>query len=223
MLQSGLLLTQKAAIATLLKSKGIDSTAFDLTDTKDEFRLAHRETGYYLRITYHQDVWNYKLECSPGTGTVYTVNKGDYWATILPYIQTWINNLEPELNVSNPWTQTFVDSGEIQMVSGANAQDSQFTKDEKLMIVDSLREVKEYLISNRQLTKLELAFIDVKLDSLVKASESSGRIQWLHTAIGVIVTIGIGIGLTSNEAKELFRVAGRIIANLFGGDIPLLP
>lgn len=91
------------------------------------------------------------------------------------------------------------------------------------MIVDSLREVKEYLISNRQLTKLELAFIDVKLDSLVKASESSGRIQWLHTAIGVIVTIGIGIGLTSNEAKELFRVAGRIIANLFGGDIPLLP
>lgn len=68
MLQSGLLLTQKAAIATLLKSKGIDSTAFDLTDTKDEFRLAHRETGYYLRITYHQDVWNYKLECSPRDG-----------------------------------------------------------------------------------------------------------------------------------------------------------
>jgi hypothetical protein len=147
----------------------------------------------------------------------------DRWDDVLILIQTWVKNLEREVHTVNLWTQIFSDANEVRMVSGASVPDNQFTKDEKLIIADGLRQVKEYLVANRELTQGELAFIDAKLASLVKTAESSGRIQWLHTAIGVMVTIVIGIGLAPNETKDLLKLAGGIVASLFGGDIPLLP
>ena len=162
MITSGLLRTQKVAIATLLKSKGIDLAAFDLTDTEKQFSIIHRETGYYLRITHKPSGWNYKIQCAPGKEKISADTLTDRWDSVLNFVNSWVENLERELRTVDLWNQPFAAATEIRMVSGASAPDSQFTTDEKLTIADGLREIREYLVSSRELVQPQLAFIDAK-------------------------------------------------------------
>jgi len=60
-----------------------------------------------------------------------------------------------------------------------------------------------------------------QLNYLAEAASRMGRQDWIHTTIGVIFTIAVGVGLAADQARELFRFVGNTLSHLLGGALPL--
>ena len=62
-----------------------------------------------------------------------------------------------------------------------------------------------------------IVYVD-SLTHLVAAAKRQGRRDWLHTCIGVIVTIATAVGLAPNEVRAIWA----IVKTSLSGIVPLI-
>ncbi len=69
----------------------------------------------------------------------------------------------------------------------------------------ALKDINEHFATTLELTEAQTQYLDAKLDYLESAVARLGRIDWLHTAIGVFGTILVALGVEAARAAELWQ------------------
>ena len=85
-------------------------------------------------------------------------------------------------------------------------------------ITDKLKLLAERVEQRFQLTGDQNQFVRDKLSYLADAAKRQRSADWIHTSIGVLVTIMMGLALAPDEARELLLLT----KNLLGRFIHLI-
>ncbi len=101
-----------------------------------------------------------------------------------------------------------------------NITDDPITQDQREQIAHGIGEIRRFLIEDRDQQKQTVEFIMDKLNYLESSAKRISRKDWLHTAIGILFIIAIGIALPPNEARDLFSLATNAFADVFTKLLP---
>jgi hypothetical protein len=159
---------------------------------------------------------------SPGEHTFEEREFSLTWESQLEHVKNWATYLKREIDAPDLWGQILNEKGLAEAALSAEDSDAAFTAKEQQYISSSLREIKDYLVSKHHLHDEQARFVEERLDILEKESKRQGRQAWLHTTIGVLFTIIIGISLAPDAARDLFKFATQALSKILHGSY-LLP
>ncbi len=91
----------------------------------------------------------------------------------------------------------------IELANRPGTENVAFSTAELSEIAELLHSVNEHLRNTAALTEGELSLIADKLSYLEEAAHRQGKKDWIHTAIGVVATISVGVGLAPDQARAL--------------------
>lgn len=216
-----LLRSQKNEIFDALKLRQINHFDFEVEDTTELFKLTHKETGHFLEITYDVPNWHYGITYSPGNKKWKDQESADSWSQIMAIVSPWTQYLSDEIAQPDYWNDINIES--ISLTAANTVDNSLFSDIEKAEIKNKLNQIETFIIENYKISAQDRKLISDKLDRLEQKANTDGRLDWLHTAVGVIFTIIVGVGLAPQQAKELAQFVARLLSQIYGGGLPLLP
>lgn len=183
--------------------------------------LEHTPTGYYFKFEIHPSNRDHACEFSPGEDIRVSFQYPGSWEGLLNYLSLWLLNLKREIEAPDLWSAV---SKERALVEAANRDDSNrsFSPQELQQIKEKLLELQEYILSTHELTEEQSRFVRSRLKYLTEAAERQGYTDWIHTAIGVLFSFAITLAFSSADARDLFRVAARLLSFIFEGSIKLI-
>ena len=100
----------------------------------------------------------------------------------------------------------------------ADISNEAFTARQVDVIGEALKRVRAYLDSEVNLAPEHRVLVHDRLDYLVAAAKRQGRRDWLHTCLGVIVTIATAAGLAPNEVRAIWVIVKTSLSSV----IPLI-
>lgn len=184
--------------------------------------LVHKPTRYFFEFGLRSDL-PYALY-SPdrdGAGPGSAMVGG--WAGLRVAFESWVGYLRREVLAPDLWASV---SQARQLTDAASTEEpgnAAFRESEQKEISAALHEIKQFLFTTQSLTDEHRKFVTGRLDYLEASSKRMGRKDWFNLTAGVLLSIVVQIGLQSQAASELFRLAGNLLHNLFGGGPLALP
>ncbi len=183
-------------------------------------KLIHKPTGYNFIFDYDYDQ-HFAIR-SPGKDSVVESRSTDYWSRQLGYASEWLQLLKREIDAPDLWGAIAQESELVEIAIANETSNTPFTNDEQKHLVSQIKEIENYSKASFNLSKEQLKFISLRLDYLKESAKRQGRRDWLHTVIGILVTIIVGVGLAPEQAGELFRFAANILKHVLKGTLPAL-
>jgi len=219
--------TQKSQVFSCVQESGLIPSDFEWEeyDSKESpglkvSRLFHRPTGFYFIFDFYEDhhfgVW------SPTEYNTIGLAKTDTWGFQFDRVKGWLKYVKREIEEPDLWEALSQETKLAEVASSSETTNSPFTPEELQYISRQVEEIKGYLIETHSLADEEQRkFVNTRLNYLVDSAQRQGRRDWLHTTIGVVVTVVVGIGLAPDETRELFRFVATAFGQFFGGTPPI--
>ena len=218
-----ILRTQANEILENIRKRGLDPSEFQWKEVKSRATpnllvsgLFHGPTGHYFIFDFFRSVEYYTVR-SPGPGSGFDLGYPKTWGEQYANVLEWLDWLKREVEAPDLWAAISQERKLAEVASASAASNTPFTVDEQRQVSGRLDEIAQYLIKTQTLSEQHTDFVKKRLDYLKEATKRLGRLDWLHTAIAVFVTIVMETGIGSNAARELFRFAGQILGQLLGG------
>jgi hypothetical protein len=212
-----LLLSQRNAVFSLVVEVGLDPTQFEWKRSSSRktadlvvSRLHLRDTRYFFLFDFHRGQ-HYAIY-SPGEDRLEAEDYPGPWELQLEYVRRWLASLKTEIESPDLWAAITEPSGLVAAVADTGDDNGPFTHAERARIASSLEEIKQYLLSTQTQTSEQRAFVNARLDYLESAAHRLGRKDWITLALGVMTNIVIGVALNPEAAREMFRLAGQVLA-----------
>ncbi len=185
--------------------------------------LCHKRHNYYCQIDRNVS-GQFRIKYYPGSDGRVNTKLSDSWdGAKQTSIKAWIEVLKSELYEPDLWEQA---EGYAQAFDSQIPQDipnDPFSYQEANGISEALSRLSAKVNETFDLDKDQLLFVESKLEYLEEAVKRQGRSDWIHTAIGVLVSITVGLTLSPDKASQLWNffksTIGPSIGNLLG--IPL--
>lgn len=206
-----LLKTQKNDVLTVIKSTHLDPLKFrwDMeqstcsSDTKTPI-LRYGEGEYFFKFDFYGN--KHYADFSPGTEHINVKELTDTWKIQLILVSQWLTSLQKEVNDPDLWSE--LEKYRITEDPGftEGSTNDPFTVHEVEQIVLCLDTIKENLETHIKDNVQHREFVDNKLNYLADAAKRQGRRDWIHTSIGVIVTISIALALAPEEARNIWSI-----------------
>ncbi len=144
------------------------------------------------------------------------------WGTMLGLVNEWASNLKREVDAPDLWANLVQETG-LAEAAAAQTEESSFAPEQHEQIRRGLGEIRRFLIEGRNLSREQDELVTQRLDYLGSCVERMSRRDWMHTAIGVLFTIAVGLGLAGNEARDLFSAAANALREALDVVTKLLP
>ena len=218
-----LMKTQRNDVFQAIQDQGLEPSEFRWIDElKDRIpmvadqayvsTLLHNPTGYSFCFDMRGDT--YWATFSPGEESPREHKDCGNWRQMTLLVRDWITNLKREVESEDLWTKIL---GETQLAQAAAAETDQssFTSKERDQVFRGISEIKRFLLDQEARGTEQKQFISEKLDYLQSAVERMSKKDWLHTAMGVLFTIAIGVGLAPEKARQLFGFAADVFREIF--------
>ena len=213
-----LLRSQKNELFAAVQKKGLKPSEFEWVIIDSVFstnlkipKLIHQPTEHY----YIFDLKNgeHCTEYSPGGVDKWKASKyPGSWYYQQKHFDNWLNLLKNEVE---PDLWEFISKENIfREISDSANNDYPFNIEEQEYISTRLHEIERCLISTQNLSKEHEEFVKARLNYLEEASKRQIRRDWMHTMIGVLFTIIVGIGMSPSAANELFNFASDSFQNI---------
>jgi hypothetical protein len=182
--------------------------ASDQSDDTKVSLLVHRPTTLYFLF----DVLERLPHCtySPGTDRTVAVEYPGDWEGQFNHCKKWLDNLKREIDEPDLWA-TVTEEKQLVASASADIENAPFSAGEMQRISIAITEMRTYVVQTGNPTEQQLQFISARLAYLEDASKRLGRKDWLTLAVGVITNIVVGVALAPDAARELFRMAGRLL------------
>lgn len=204
-----LLKTQANDVLNAITKKGLDPEDFDW-DLEGPPTLRHTQSKEYL-FTFEEGVFGqHGARYCPADYTTHVYRGAVSWEEQLSLVENWLTNLMREIQAPDLWSLL---SEQIALVEAAAADspNTPFSTAEMEKIADGLRELQAYIENTQHLDAQKHGYLNSMLGYLVDASQRQGRQDWLHTAIGVLFTIVVGLAMAPDQAKEIFRFVDNVL------------
>lgn len=172
--------------------------------------LVHRPTDYSFCFDMRRD--SYWATYSPGHESPEESRGCNDWEEMLRLVREWTANLQREVESPDLWSMVTQETKLAEVA--AEVRDIPFTEEQQGQVARGIEEIRQFLLQHFDRQDQKIEFIREKLEYLESASKWMSRRDWIYTAIGVLFTIVVGVGLAPNEARDLFRLAAKAFAEL---------
>lgn len=223
-MKSAVLRSQANEVLELIQSVGLEPSSFAWgirssveTPGLEVSSLTHSGTGHYFIFDFC-DGEHYAVH-SPGRDSMRETRHTEFWSSQVGSVENWLQYLKREVQAPDLWSAILEDS---QLATAAASSDDEqpFTVEEQRKVSSQLAEIKRYVIATHDLCEEDSRFVTKRLDYLADAAKRQARRDWLHLALGVLLTIGFKIGLGSEGLRELFSMVGAAVQDVVGGLLP---
>jgi hypothetical protein len=222
-----LLRTQKNELLECVKEAGLNHKNFewgeDITEVGSEYKpvgtypvsiVRYLHTDFYFK--FDRDPFD-KFFCisHPRTREL-TETSSSYaykWEGALIRFKEWLSRLK-EQEVPDLWEQLKEYAPDETFIGTAEISNAPFSYSEAENIIGSLDKLQTQIEENFNLRGQQLAFVKRQIDYLKDAAKRQGRKDWMHTSIGVIVTIAMDLALSPEKTKLLWDLLKSCFAGL---------
>lgn len=213
-----LLRSQKNEVFEAVLKKSFNPSDFKWTEIDSKYndfkvsKIIHLPTGHYFIFEFYNNQ-DYAIY-TPGADQWGVSASAGNWYYQKIIVNNWLDYLKKE-DVPDLWKAI----SKVNILSESrfsSVDDSPFNTEEKNQISKRLYEIEKYLISTQNLSKEHVEFVRVRLNYLEESSKRQSRQDWLHTMIGILVSIILGVDMESSAANELFIFASNSFNNMFG-------
>jgi hypothetical protein len=180
-------------------------------------RLVHQTSGYFFQFDVNrQRPWT---EHWPGTDGLIVHQYPGTWDGQLNYCEEWLGRVRVEVESPDLWASV---AAERLLVRSTDDDDNdRFTAEEVRGLAAGIDEISHFLDATVATDQEHQRFVEDRLDYLKAAADRQGRRDWLHTAVGVLVSIIVQVALPADAARELMRHAGVAFRSAIGRiDLP---
>jgi len=178
-------------------------------------KLVHQPTMYYFK--FDKKGKDLVSEYFPNeVGLIYTI-VWPYWEPQFNDFIMWIDILSNELTTPNLW-ESCLNASRI-FVAKPDIDNELFKIDEQKYISDKLIDIENFLIEKMNLSAENISFIKNKINYLAERSKHLGKKDWLNIVVAVSLQIAFNIALSSEAAKEFFKLVGSVFSHFWGGPI----
>lgn len=223
LLEQTLLKSHANDVLMTIQAAGLDPSDFEWSRRKSTSGnstvsvLLYHPTGAY----YVFDLKDNCAECSPGMDTTIERFTAGSWSLQLSYVDTWLRSVKREAKEPDLWAAILQEKILVLAATSPKGRDAPFSAKERRYVSSQLKNLKRHLSTTQNLSNSQMRFITARLNYLEEAAQRQGRRDWIHTAIGVLFTIAVGVALAPDSARELFRLAGTLFQRLLGGSFAL--
>ena len=161
-----------------------------------------QEFFYYFIFDFLKD--SHYCEYSPGKEKLIDEQYTGDWSLQFSSFQDWISYLKREVEAPDLWGALKNEKDIINATVDTESNEL-FNEAEKLNIIKSLNEIKEFIYTSNVLQIEEKQFIESRFQYLIGSSERLGKKDWLNITLGVLINIILFLSLPSESAGELFR------------------
>lgn len=219
MYEHKLLISQRNAVLEAIKEHGLDPFNFRWATNESVNAaktivpiLKYGDGEYYFQF----DVKNKKQYAlfSPGYSSlnmeIYSVS----WEQQFIYVEDWLSNIKREIVQPDLWQE--LEKYRVAEEQGllSDIENDSFTAKQTEQIQIGLLKVRSYLETFTKDNAEKHQFVSKQLDYLVEASKRQGKKDWLHTSIGVIVTLTTALTLAPEEAKNIWDILKAAVAGI---------
>ena len=203
-----------------VKENGLDPEDFAWEMNTTPMLKHRRFADYFFTFDIVEYGQNQACYC-PGEDGVYEEWRGGSWEGQLSLVEKWLTNLKREIQAPDLWSLLSEQTALVDAAS-ADSPNTPFSIAEIAKIADGLRDLQAYIEDTHHLDKEKHAFLESRLIYLGDAAHRQGRQDWLHSAIGVLFTVVMGLAMAPDQAKEIFRFIGNVLETILKTP-PLLP
>lgn len=221
MYEHQLLTSQKNQVLRAITSQGLDPFNFrwatELSDTARDTTvpvLVYEDGGnnFYFQFDILANNALYSV-FSPGfdrfRGAIHAAN----WEIQLVHAKQWLVNLKREITQPDLWgdLEKYRLEGQDAVAQVVN---DPFTINQAEQIRIGIEKIASYLEQFTKDNQQQTEFVDGQLAYLVDASKRQGKRDWMHTAIGVIMTIVTALALPPDEAKTIWHMLKAAVSGI---------
>lgn len=227
--------TRKNAVLGAIQAAGLDAADFVWRDRRSSVtqvgagrdaytveQLFHQPTGYWFRFDIDAARGSLWAIYDPGPEGASRRDHAGTWELVLGYAQRWLGWVKQEYDAPDLWAELQRDRERLGPAP-AEAENTPFTPQEQLEIGRQLRETKEYIRQTYQLNAAQYSAIDARLDYFAEAASRLGRVDWRNAFVGAFIGLILQAVLPFEPVQELLYMTLRVLAGLFGGELPELP
>ena len=223
-MHTSLLRSQKNQIFLAIKEFDLDPSDFEWSTTAPRFirfgdkpveAITHKPTDFrFVFDRYESDAYPRFSPSKESTGEQHG-GRYERWEQVFELVKVWLANVQREYLEPDMWELSASDK---KLVAGDidDIDNSFFSVDEKLRLSVAVKEIGEYLKSDKTHSPDQISFIDSRLKHLEDAANRLGRKDWITLAMGTLANIVVGVALAPEAARELLRAAGALLGWVTG-------
>jgi len=224
-----LLKTQKNEVFDILLNESLEPADFTWSQERGELlpnllvsRLNYRSGHFYFKFDFalssHGRNFVYYCIFTPGGKTILHKDYPDDWTQQKEHIRSWAKRLKQEIEAPDLWQEIEKYRPTFSLVPPSKLLNEPIPAYEAEDIGESLRGLAGKIESQFKLSSEQTEFVRSKLNYLADAAKRQGRLDWVHTCIGVLITVAMGLALAPEEAGRLWQ----LVRNLLGKFIHLI-
>ncbi len=219
-----LLKSQKNEVFQLIKNAGLDPFNFAWQEETSKFDsslvdcLKYQQTGFFFKFDYRERQKHFST-ISPGKETLVQDLYPGSWPYQLNNVAEWLSYLKREIEEPDLWQEMSKYQISSAIPIGADTENTPFTVYQFEKIEKAIQQIRSYVIETSQLEQSHRDLVDEKLDYLIGAAKRQGRTDWVHTCIGIIVTIAVAVSLSPEQVNDIWSILKEAVS----GIIKLLP
>lgn len=212
-----LLKTQKNRVFEILQQEGLEPANFSWAEYPVmDTRLKYLDGKYYFQFEKWTDT--YHCEFSPGQHDLVEEAETGIWDAQLNSLRFWTLHLKREIEASDLWQEMKKYQPPVSLALPEQPLNEPIPAYEAEQIADKLQQLAGKIEQQFELNEEQNKFVRNKLNYLTEAAKRQRSMDWVHTSIGVFVTIAMALELLPDKVKEFWQ----LVQSLFGEFIHLL-
>lgn len=206
-----LLKAQKNQVFDAIKTDGLDPFNF----TWKEVPSAHDITLTVPRLEYGDGEFFFQFDMargaqwslfSPGINTYQETAYPGNWKLQMANVIDWVIALKDEVDEVDHWAELEHHKFEVSDNLIAGVINEPFSVSQADQIQIGLLKVRSHLEQYTKQSEEHAEFVIEQLDYLSDATRRQGKRDWLHTCMGVIMSISASLALAPDESKEIWEI-----------------
>jgi len=212
--------SQKNQVLQIIKKMELDPFDFEWGKCSSEFGqqvtrpcLKYKDTKFFFIFDTYLEGEPYAIY-SPGKEKIIDKEFPGSWDGQLKNVWNWLHYLKREINEPDYWAQLskFQLRGAVSLAP--EVENLPFTVQEVKQVTSGVNRIREYLKTEFVGIESDHKLINEKLDYLIDAVNRQGRKDWIHTCIGVLVTVGTAIGLKPEQFSRMFQLLKEAVSGV---------
>ena len=134
------------------------------------------------------------------------------WDSCIAKFYEWLHNLQREVTAPNLWERFQSSVSNIQLSN--NDDNSKFTHQEYLDLSSKI-DILINAVPSINLLENQTIAIQSQLVDLLSKTNSLGKYDWRNLFVGTMISIIIQLGVTQDNANELWILVKQIFSNYF--------
>lgn len=156
---------------------------------------------------------------SPGNETPIEHEHSGSWKRVLQKFLNWLGYLKRETDEPDFWEQVSLFSKPSGFRTPSDEVNSHFSVVEAKQIENGLADILKYVKATVSISSAQTVYLEDRLGYLEKAISRLGRLDWLHSCIGVIGSMIASLALAPENQTAIWQ----IIKGSLTGIVRLLP